>query len=54
MWHGETKRLRGTEIDHEYELGWALDRQIRWFGTLQNPIAVTRSSLEAVFSVVTI
>ena len=33
LWHGQAEGLGGLEVDHQFELGRLLDRQIAWFGT---------------------
>ena len=34
LWHNEAEYLRGLEIDHQFELGWLLDRQVRRAGSV--------------------
>ena len=40
IWHGETERLRGLEIDHQLILGWRLHGQISGLLTLEDAIDV--------------
>jgi hypothetical protein len=39
-WHCDAKRLRRLEIDHHLQLGRQLDRQVGWFGALENAVDV--------------
>ena len=48
LWDGETERFGGLEIDHQFELGRLLDRQIAWLGTLQDLVDVFGRSAEEV------
>src|SRR5438477_13199167 len=34
--NGEAEPVGGLAIDHKTEMGWLLERQIGWFGTLQD------------------
>src|SRR5262245_14372401 len=38
--NGETERLGGLEIDHEFELGRLLDGQVRGFGAFENLVDI--------------
>src|SRR5215468_8222704 len=42
-WHGEAKRLRGLEVDHQLELGWLLDRKFASFLARKNSRDISRS-----------
>src|SRR5215470_12930524 len=42
--HLESKRLRGSEVDHELKLGGQLHRQIAWFGAFEDAIDIRRCS----------
>src|SRR5215831_6348428 len=35
-WHGETKRLRRLEIDHQFEFGRLADRNLAWVRAFQD------------------
>ena len=36
----EVECLGGLQVDHQFELGWLLDRQARRLRTLENPVRV--------------
>ena len=40
----DTERLRGLEVDNEFEFCGVLNRQIRWLGAFENPIDVDSRS----------
>ena len=40
--HGERKRLRGLEVDHELELDWCLNGKLARFRTAQHAINIVR------------
>ena len=40
--HGERKRLRGLEVDHELELDWCLNGKLARFRTAQHAINIGR------------
>src|SRR5262249_43779043 len=46
--HVQTNHLGGLEIDDKLEFGWLLNRQIRWFGALQNLVRVASPTPEQV------
>src|SRR5215472_12498480 len=39
-WDFEAKSRRGPKIDDQLEMGWLLDRQVGWFGALQDFVNV--------------
>ena len=40
VWHGETERLGGLEIDDALELGRLLHRQVGWIGAAQDTVDI--------------
>src|SRR5262249_15453127 len=39
-WDGQPERLRGLEVDDQFELRGLLDGEVAWFGALENPVHV--------------
>jgi len=35
-WHREAERFRCLEIDYQFKFRTLLDREVSWFGTLEN------------------
>src|SRR5450755_4149039 len=43
-WNGERKRLGSLEIDHQFELGWLLDRKVGGLRAAQNLVDIVRGA----------
>jgi hypothetical protein len=36
IWHGQTERLGGHEVDHQFEFGWLQNREVGRLVALEN------------------